>query len=430
MLLIKKSALLFVSTSLLINLAHSSGFQLWELDAASIGKYHAGIAAEASDASTAFNNPAGLVRIHNQQLVAGGSAIVTHFHFTGTIKTLSTASANTEGGGFNFVPFGHYAAPINENVVFGLSIVVPFGLKTNYGDDTATKYSAMLSSIKVIDYAPALGIALNEHFSIGLGADIQHMNGQFSQELGNPASPVLDTYSKNEGSDRAYGYHFGLLYSFNEYTRLGLSYHSKVAHHLKGNSTFTGALANSAEGGTQSSNTLTTNITLPPITTMSLFHAVNSAWDVLASVSYLQWNSVQHILLNNVAGIDDYGNAILMPVDIKAGFRNSWNYSIGTNYHVNENWLIRAGAGFDQTPTNNRYRNLQLPDSNRIALALGGHYQAFKTVGIDFGYTHVFAKDATIKNVSQTVGSETVITNGRVKGGADVYALQLKWDMT
>ena len=37
--------------------ANASGFQLWEQDGASIGNYHAGYAAAANDASTAFYNP-------------------------------------------------------------------------------------------------------------------------------------------------------------------------------------------------------------------------------------------------------------------------------------------------------------------------------------------------------------------------------------
>jgi long-chain fatty acid transport protein len=37
----------------------AGGFQLWEQDGASIGNYHAGRAASAEDASTAYYNPAG-----------------------------------------------------------------------------------------------------------------------------------------------------------------------------------------------------------------------------------------------------------------------------------------------------------------------------------------------------------------------------------
>src|SRR5688572_13402266 len=68
------------------SVAFASGFQLWEQDAASIGNYHAGIAAEAADASTAFYNPAGLVRIPNQQFVLGTDVILPSIKYTGTVN--------------------------------------------------------------------------------------------------------------------------------------------------------------------------------------------------------------------------------------------------------------------------------------------------------------------------------------------------------
>ena len=57
----------------------AAAFQLWEQDGASIGNYHAGYAAEANDASIAFYNPAGMVKIPNQQIVFATDAVLTSF---------------------------------------------------------------------------------------------------------------------------------------------------------------------------------------------------------------------------------------------------------------------------------------------------------------------------------------------------------------
>ena len=53
------SALSLTGLFFLSSHAMASAFQLWEQDAASVGNYHAGYAAAAYDASTAFYNPAG-----------------------------------------------------------------------------------------------------------------------------------------------------------------------------------------------------------------------------------------------------------------------------------------------------------------------------------------------------------------------------------
>src|SRR5665213_3466555 len=117
------------------SLVQASGFQLWEQDGASIGTNHAGYASASEDASTSFYNPAGLVRIHQQQFVVGGDPVLTSFKFNGSVA-VNTLSPDTpqntvaQGGGFNFVPFGHYAVPLNDRLFFGISLVIPFGLQT------------------------------------------------------------------------------------------------------------------------------------------------------------------------------------------------------------------------------------------------------------------------------------------------------------
>lgn len=432
------------------NCAMASGFQLWEQDGASIGNYHAGIAANAEDASTAFYNPAGLVRLHNQQLVVGVDPILTDVRFNGTVNvtnplaTSGPIGTNAQGGTFNLVPDMHYAAPITDRIVFGLSVVAPFGLQTNYGMQDATRYAATLTSLRVVDLSPSLGIALTDKFSVGAGFDAEHARGEFDLVGGLPipffsGPDSLDTPSVNVGTSNAYGYHLGALYQFNDNTRVGLAYHSQIVHHLRGSSKFGyGALANfpnSTTNGFQGTDQLSTNITLPPTTSLSVFHTFNPSWDGMASISYTQWNVFSSVVLQNAAGVISDGEGGLIAsnniaVTIPENYRNTWNYSIGANYHASEQWFFRTGLGYDQTPTNDTDRNLQLPDSDRIAVALGTHYQTTKTIGLDFGWTHFFAMNGRrINNNTETVGAQQATVNGNVKGGADVFGLQATWDI-
>lgn len=427
--------LMSISGAIVLNQhAMAAAFQLWETDAATIGNYHAGAASEAGDASTSFYNPAGLVLIKNQQAILGGNNFLTDFRFKGTLSDdqltdLSTPQpVQAQGGGYKFVPFGHYAAPINDSLVFGVSLVVPFGLQTNYGTDTILRYAATLTSVKVIDVAPTFALALTDKFSVGAGMDIEKLKGEFDL-YSNGLDGTNETESINQGSSTGVGYHLGALYQITPETRVGLSYHSKVGHHLKGTSKFVGGLANDALGGAQYTNELNTDVTLPPTTTLSLFHTVNPAWDVMASISYTQWRVFKSLILNNVAGVTpDFISTNNLQVVVYQNYRNSWNYSVGTNYHVNEKWMLRAGVGFDQTPSNNIDRNVQLPDSDRIALALGGHFQATKTIGFDAGWTHVFAMNTRINNNTQPIGPSIIKTNGTITAAADVYGFQVKWD--
>lgn len=419
--------------------AMAAAFQLWEQDGASIGSYHAGRAAEAPDASTAYYNPAGLIRIHNQQVVFALDPILTNFKFNGTIDVATAGLGSNgpipgvaQGGGFNLIPSLNYAAPLNDTVVFGFSVVSPFGLETSYGNSSFVRYAATLTSLEVIDISPSLGIALNDKLSIGFGADIERARGEFDLVGGNPmlnSLMNLDTPSNNVGYSWGYGYHLGALYQFNEQTRVGLTYHSKVTHHLDGTSKFNGPLANNLDGGLQESTDLKANATLPATTTLSLFHTLNPMWDVMGTVAYTQWNVFSQLVLQNVAAINDGQSSNSVQVVIPEHYRNTWNYSVGANYHASEQWMFRGGLGYDQSPARNSYRNLQLPDNDRIAVALGTHYQATKTLGFDAGWTHFFVMNGRINNLAQPVGDQTTITNGTTRASADVFGFQAKWDI-
>lgn len=431
--LVIKTLTLSLTTMSCMNFAMASSFQSWGEEASTVGNYHAGRAAIAEDAGTNIYNPAGLVRIHNQQFTIGGTPTTTDVRFNGTVSvnTLGTGpqAVTAQGGTFHFLPYAHYAAPLADNLVFGLSLFTPYDANTNYGLTSNAQYVATQSSMQVIDLAPSLGFAYNDKIAVGFGVDIERARGEFDYSV-TSAAAGSSTLTKNTGTNYGYGYHVGILYSASENTRLGLNFVSQVKHHLHaGSSNFSGPLANNGTGGVQYTNGLKMNVTVPSTTTLSVFHTFNPTWDAMGTVIYTKWNVFNQLILQNVAGISGgiSNNGIL--VTIPQNYRNTWNFALGANYHIDEKWLVRAGAGYDQTPSNNANRNLPFPDGNQIALALGTHFQATQTLGFDLGWTHLFAHNARINNVAQTTGDQVTITNGSVATSTDVYGLGIKWDI-
>src|SRR3990167_8307219 len=223
---------------------HAAAFQIWEQDGASIANYHAGYAAEADDASIAFYNPAGITRIKNQQVIVGADGVITDIQYKGTVAVNTATNPNpqpvtAQGGLFTPVPFLQYVAPITDRLGFGLSVVVPFGAQINYRRTTFLQYASTYNSIKVVDMTPTLGWQMTEKASVGAGPDLQKMTVEFDQSaiLGDSST---DTSSTNRADDTAWGYHLGGLYQFNADSRIGLSYHSQVVHHLSRRSSFSG----------------------------------------------------------------------------------------------------------------------------------------------------------------------------------------------
>lgn len=420
--------------------SQAAAFQLFEQDGASIGNYHAGYAAAIDDASTAYYNPAGLTLFQNQQVVFSVDNIFLNFNYTGniaisTINDNATYSVNgVQGGHYAAVPAIHYVAPINHCLSFGFSILVPFGLKTDYGDNTLLRFAATETSLTVVDMAPALGWQLTQHASLGIGFDVQKMFAEFDSYggTGDPFDSDPNAFStalaKNTATSIGYGYHLGWLYQFTPNARIGVSYHSRVRHHLTGHSRFTGSLAELLNNGESYGSHADANMDLPAFTAVSFFYRLREQVAIMASAIYTQWNTFQHLELKSVSGVSLDGIDTNLVISIPQYFRNTWNLSLGANFYPSDKIIIRTGLGYDQTPVSNRYRNVQLPDNNRFAFALGGHFQANRAIGIDVAWAHIFSREAIVHPPTQVMGIQEVNTMGTVTGDANIYALQLTWD--
>lgn len=412
--------------------AMASAFQLWEQDGASVGNYHAGYAAQASDASIAWYNPAGITRIKHHELVLAGNSIMTDFKYVGTVDVnlldVGPKPITAQGGNYSLVPALHYVAPINDKIGVGLSIDVPFGLKTDYGRSTILRYAATLTSVNVVDISPSVGFQVTDKASVGVGFDIQKMNAELD-EIGTVFSTDYDTESTNRANDTGYGFHAGVLYQFTPNARLGLSYHSQVVHHLSGSSKFIGPVADLLNGGPLETSRSTVNMTLPAYTALSFYDRIHPQVAVMASAIYTQWNIFRNLILNNVAGVVEGEPSTNIVVVMPEYYRNTWNFSVGADYYVTDKITLKGAIGYDETPVQNAYRNVQLPDNNRYVIALGGHYQASKAVGLDLGWIHLFISQARVNPPPQVTGSQIVTTNGNVTGGADVIGTQLTWDI-
>jgi long-chain fatty acid transport protein len=223
--------------------AAAAAFQLYEQDGATVGDYHAGRAAQANDASTSFYNPAGLVRMKNQQIVIGDVGVFSDLKYRGTDSVYINAlgfpqpipypraqnlNIVAQGGAFSQVPNFYYVAPITPNVGLGLSLNAPFGLRTDYGRDTALRYAATKSDIEVVDLSPAIGFNVYKGLSVGIGLDLQRMAAEFDQMA--YGGTAADSYGTTKGWSTAYGFHIGALYQFNPTARIGLAYNSQVVH--------------------------------------------------------------------------------------------------------------------------------------------------------------------------------------------------------
>ena len=102
----------------------------------------------------------------------------------------------------------------------------------------------------------------------------------------------------------------------------------------------------------------------------------------------------------------------------------SYRYGVGANYRHSDAWTFKMGVAFDQTPVNDTDRTPRLPDQDRTWLSFGAKYGISNDTGVDFGYAHLFIKEAPI---NQNAGNPVAfgVINGTYKGSVDIFGVQL-----
>ena len=442
---------------------YAAAFSLYsENSTVAIGNFSAGIAAEVADASTAWYNPAGLTLIKKQQLVVSGVGVFPKGYISGT-STYSTPNfpsyteniSHLNAAKNGLVSDIYYALPLGEKSAFSFSIVVPYGLATGTNNSSPLRYAGTFSEFGTFNFFPALATTITDWLSVGGAVDIQYSLFHSHSVFGSPNTlqainyppNYLDSHSVNKLSSTSVGFHAGfLIVSPNKRFRIGFNYLSPVAHTFRGTSRLSGPLADptlnilnpSAAGNLDSTfaiSSLQTNaIKFPMIATLSSYLELTPQWTLLGSVLFTQWSVFKTFEYSNLAGasVNSSGQVTQVPITStqEKDYRDTWTFSIGGNYKINEKLLFRCGTGYDPTPTINRTRSVNVPDFSRIALAVGGHYQLRPQLGIDIGYTHLFASHPAVLNNTTAFNSSSFNVNKQVTGYANLVGLQAVWNIT
>ena len=385
----------------------ASGFQLAEESFTNAGNAHAGDAAQVDDASAEYYNPASMTYIKNTAVSTGGALVVasTEFDAGGNIyindRPTTTTTSGISGGTANGLPNFHLVQPIDDRWAVGFGVTVPFGLASDYATDSEVAGYATETSIMGVNLNPSVAYALNDRWSVGLGFDAMHVNAEYD-----------DTLLDNDLSGWGYGYNVGLMYQPSASTRVGISYRSQMDESLSGDS------VSSINGNTTTANT---SIDFPATSMLSVNKKLNAKWELLSTLSYTQWSSIDDLFLDNTS-------AGTKSITVAQYYKNTWSLALGANYRRNDRWTLKMGAGVDQTPTKDGYRDIRMPDADRLTLACGARWKATKKMVLDFGYEHIFMKDADIDgSIDIEGGSVDERITGLSHSSANVVGVQMSY---
>jgi len=385
--------------------ARAGGFEIREESAEGMGDAFAGETAKAYGPNTAFYNPAGMTRLSGHSLAQTGSWIQPNVQFSGTNTGVPNQAGATSGsqGGQAVKPagagstFGVYS--VSPDLKIGLSVAVPFGMRSHYQADWVGRYQALATSITDYEFQPSIAYKLTDKLSIGGGPRLSLMTASMSNMVNQAALGLGDAKVTVKGDDWGVGYTLGTLYEFNEHTRVGLNYRSRIQYKMDGKIQADGLSSALGVGGSQNA---TAKLTLPDKVNVGIYHEVNDRLALVSDISWTHWSLFDTL---NVAG--DQG----MSSNYRYKWKNTWFASVGADYRLDERWVVRTGFAFDQTPTKDATRDARLPDSNRYWLSAGASYFVTPDTSVHLGYAHIFMDAAKVNysaNKDSTIGSGTL----------------------
>ncbi len=378
--------------------AQASGFALVEQNASGLGNAFAGQAAAATDASTIFFNPAGMTLLPERQVVVAGHLIAPNADFSGSSNI--GGGDGGDAGDLAFVPNGYFAFSLTPDVHLGIGLNSPFGLKTEYDSTWAGRTQAIKSKLITINVNPSIAWRVNSALSLGAGLNIQYADATLTNFAG--AAGV----AKVEGDDYGWGFNLGAIWHLGDTTRIGVAYRSEV------DLTLEGAVAFSVIPGLN--GPVTAKTTLPDSASLSLFHKLNDRWDLLADVTWTGWSDFDELRIVRASGT----TLGVTPEN----WDDSYRYSAGANYHMNERLTLRGGVAFDETPVDDAFRTARIPDEDRTWIAIGAQYRLSPRMLVDVGYAHLFVKDADINKTENGV-----TLTGEYDASVDILSAQIAY---
>jgi len=437
--------------------AYASGFALRENSAITNGEADASIGAGAADISTITTNPAGMVYFDGFQTSATENFIdpTAHLNVASSSTNIGVASVPGSGGdGHDFtvskyVPATYALWAPTDDLRVGIGLSVPFGLATNYSSDSAVRYQALVSEVTVVDINPSAAYKLTDWLSVGAGVTIERAQARLSNAIdfgtlvpltlakagaiplplaeqliaAGGSKTINDGYADLAGNSWNAGYDIGFSAQLDATTRAGISYRSGIEQDIKGTSTFQVPLqyrAIIAQTGAFQNTSATTPLQLPGNILVGLSNQVTPELRLDVSYQWTNWSKFQSIDVS-------FGNPYQPADNVIENYRDTSFVSVGGEYKVNDQLSVRAGAAYDQAPTQEIYRDIRLPDSDRYWIALGATYKLTPAIALSGSYQHLFFVNANVDHtLVETAGVQNLVS-GTASSSADVFGAEVSF---
>lgn len=353
--------------------ALAGGFSVREQSAEGLGSAFAGIAAGTDGLSAMFWNPATISQHNSQGYVSENnvSGILPYSQAKNGVGIPGSANSSNIGVAA-LVPASYSVYGLSDEVTLGMAINAPFGLATN-SDIWAGSLHGDKSEVFTMNFNPLVAYKPADWITLAAGLQGEYMKVRLTSQ----APPIGSTVFRAKADDIAFGITAGILLQPTDDLDIGIGFRSSLNHSLDGS-----GFSPAASGG------LSADLKTPEMVTLGLKYRLNDQWKFMGGVEWANWSRFKKLSVQF--------DAPSAPLVTPENWKDSWFFSAGAEYEMNDKLTLRGGAAFEKSPVPYSTRTPRLPDNDRYWVSLGASYKMNDWLTTNLAYSHVFVEDGGV----------------------------------
>ena len=373
--------------------ARAAGLWLYEMGTPDVGTASAGMASRASDAGTAFANPAGMTRLTQSQLMVGVQPLYADIKFDTQKATFGGGDGGNAGG---LVPTGSfsYVNSVSDKLKLGVTAGSYLGLGIKFDNNWAGRYYIQQEDFTTSFLNGSVGYKVNHWLSIGGGVGLVYGQLGVQTNINNVTDGGGDGRLKLKDTDTAPGWNLGLLLEPSKSTRVGLTYVSKADLKFKDRPSIHGAgplLDAALQLSGLKHAEAQFDFTLPNQVMLSAYHDLTPDLAIMADLGWQNWSEFGEIGVS----IDSTTST---STSVDANFQDTWHTALGVRYRLDSRWSVSTGVAYDSSPVRNADRSIVLPLDRQYRYALGLTYDWRKDITFGAAYEYMDAGSAPVNH--------------------------------
>ena len=374
-------------------MVHANGFYIPVQAPEATGRGNAWLAT-ADTAAAVYYNAAGLTQIEGNEISLGVYSVKLGIE----AKTASGTYNNDDS--WSFLPQIYGAVPISDRTVFGFGLNTPFGLSTEWPDQSQFRQLAISTELQYITGWLVAAHKITDTFSIGGGIGIHHADANLSQGIG--FAPSTDRL-RFEGDSQALTWTVSARWEPCGQHAFGAVYRSKADFNLEGESV-------TRIGGATLSEGASLDFITPATAAIGYAYRPTDDWIMEANLEWVNWDELNDLTLSK-----DVSGPVVLPFRWKSNFI----YSVGVTRLFENGWNVSAGYNYIENSQPNTTFNPGISDADRhwINIGIG---QKNESMEWNIAYQYAFSD----RKVS---GSPFGLADGKYKSRFHGLMMNCRW---